>query len=52
MKKSEAFRLAQLAVTTYGNIGTSDKLKVLRVLMQSEDLAKFSEHQEAKEKEA
>lgn len=51
MKKSKAFKLAQFAVLEYEYTTNSDKLEILRVLMDSEDFALFSEKQEEKEKE-
>ena len=51
MKRSEAFKAAQIAVLASGCFLSNDKLEILRVLIDSEDLALFSEKQEEKEKE-
>lgn len=51
MKKSEAFRAAQMAVLSSDSVFSCDKLEILRVLMDSEDLALFSEKQKEKEDE-
>ena len=48
MKKSAAYHLAEIAVVTSGCIAPENKLEVLRVLMEGEDLAKYCEEQEAK----
>lgn len=50
MKKSEIYNLAQLAVMTNPAIHSAQKLEVLRVLMDDEDLEKFREEREEKEK--
>ena len=44
MKKSEAYHLAQLAVTLSPCISPEKKLEVLRVLMEDEDVATFTEN--------
>lgn len=49
MKKSESFKLAQFAVMRDTAIANADKLFILRVLMESEDLAAFVEETEEKE---
>ena len=46
MKKSEIYRVAQLAVIGYGNIAAGTKLDILRELMTKEDTALFTEKQE------
>lgn len=43
MKKSEAYHLAQVAVSLSPCITPENKLKVLRVLMEDEDIAIFTE---------
>ena len=43
MKKSELYHLAQIAVVTSSCITPENKLKVLRVLMEGEDLELFRE---------
>lgn len=48
MKKSQIFRLAQIAVLS-GNLPNADKLEILRELFDKEDLALFVEEQEAEE---
>lgn len=49
MKKSTAFILAQLAVLAHTGPNGREKLDILRVLMESEDLAKYCEMNEKKE---
>lgn len=49
MKKSEMYKTAQLAVMNYSTIGGFAKLEILRELMNREDMAKFTEEQDAKE---
>ena len=43
MKNSECFKLAQLAVIKNQSLEADEKLKVLRVLMSEEDIAKMVE---------
>ena len=43
MKKSDAYRLAQHSVLSDDLIESIDKLEILRVLMEAEDVAKYSE---------
>lgn len=50
MKKSECLRIAQEAVIKNQSISTEDKVEILRVLIQEEDMAIFVE--KGKEKEA
>jgi hypothetical protein len=50
MKKSEIYHLAQLAVMTNPSIYTEQKLDILRVLMDDEDLEKYREEKAEKEK--
>jgi hypothetical protein len=50
MRKSEIFKTAQLAVLVADFIGEHNKLLILRELMDKEDLAKFVEEKEEKEK--
>lgn len=49
MKESTAYKLAQLAVIKTDVIPTIDKLDVLRLLMDKEDVAKFVEQKEEEE---
>ena len=49
MKKSEAYRIAQLAVLKDGSISNEDKLFILDALMDDEDLEIFRENQEEQE---
>lgn len=49
MKKSEVYKIAQSAIIRTQWIDATDKLEILRVLMDDEDLAKYVEEQEAKE---
>ena len=46
MRKSEAYNLAQIAVIKSQCISPENKLDILRVLMESEDLALYCEEQE------
>ena len=50
MKKSTMFRVAQFAVLNSDNICANDKLEVLRLLMDNEDVAKYVEDREEQEK--
>ena len=43
MKKSEIFRIAQIAVMQHQGLCSTDKLEVLRELMAREDMEKFIE---------
>lgn len=49
MKKSMAYKTAQFAVLRYDGLCDSSKLEVLRVLMEREDMALFSEKHEVEE---
>lgn len=51
MKKSEMYRLAQFAVLNSLSIEAEKKLEILRVLMDDENLAKYSERQKEKNNE-
>lgn len=51
MKKSEIYRLAQVAVLTNDSFRVQDKLAILRELIDKEDVALFTEKQEEKENE-
>ena len=51
MKKSEQYRIAQLAVLASNHIMPDDKLEIIHTLMDAEDLAKFTEERDAKEAE-
>lgn len=49
MKKSEIYRKLQIAVIDYYDIfEQSEKLEVIRELMNREDIEAFSENQESK----
>lgn len=48
MKKSEIYHLAQIAVVNSPCISPEVKVATLRVLIESEDLALFSERREEK----
>ena len=52
MKKSEAYNLAQIAVVTSPLISAENKLEILRVLMEAEDFAKFTENRNQEDTEA
>lgn len=47
MKKSEIYKLAQIAVLKLQDLPEEDKLEALRVLMGDEKLARFGEEREA-----
>jgi hypothetical protein len=47
-KKSKMYNWAQCAVLETTNLTTPTKLEILRLLMQDEDVALFTEEQEAK----
>ena len=49
MKKSELFRMAQIAVIEADTIMPSVKLDILRVLMDEEDIKKLCEEHEEQE---
>lgn len=49
MKKSTAYRIAQLAVLEDIHLTSNEKLDILAVLMSDEALAKFQEGEEVKE---
>ena len=52
MKKSELFKLAQVAVVESNHMAAHIKLEVLRVLMAQEEIHKTCEkHEETKESE-
>lgn len=48
MKKSEAYRNAIFAVMDYKDIPQEDKLAVLKLLIDEEELALYIEQEEAK----
>jgi hypothetical protein len=48
MKKSLAYKLAQFAVLRDKDLHDTEKLQVLRVLIDAEDLARFTEQEEEK----
>jgi hypothetical protein len=48
MKKSEAYNLAQVAVIKSQCISPENKIEILRVLMDAEDLELFCEKQKEK----
>lgn len=54
MKESVAFKVAQIAVLEYDGICNIDKLAILRVLMEKENVAAFVEkqHEEGENKNA
>lgn len=52
MKKSEIYRMVQVAILDNDKIAETFKLEILRELFAQEDLAKFSEAQEVKQQEA
>lgn len=52
MKKSVAYNVAQIAVLKSQNISAEDKLEILRVLMDDENIAIYVEEREAKADEA
>jgi hypothetical protein len=47
MKKSEIYRVAQVAVMQYPLMNSTEKLAVLRELMEKEDVEKYMENMEA-----
>ena len=49
MKQSEAYHLAQIAVVNSPNIAPEKKLKVLKILMDSESFSKYCERSETNE---
>ena len=49
MKKSTIYGLAQIAVIDSKILTSLDKIQILRVLMEEEDLAAFVEEQAEKE---
>jgi hypothetical protein len=49
MKESVAYKIAQCSVLNDHTLKDHEKLTVLRVLMEREDLALFVEKEEAKE---
>jgi hypothetical protein len=49
MKKSQAFKMAQLAVLANERISAYDKLEVLKVLMDEEHIALICEKDEEEE---
>lgn len=49
MKKSELFRMAQIAVVEANTIMPSVKLDILRVLMSEEDINKLCEEHDEQE---
>lgn len=49
MKKSEAYRIAQLAVLKDESISSEDKLFILSELMGDENMAQFCEKREEAE---
>lgn len=52
MKKSEMYRMAQYAVINSPSMQAETKTEILRMLFENEDVAKYCEKQEEKEKEA
>lgn len=51
MKESAIFKLAQMAVLDYTRLNYDQKLEILRVLMEKEDVAIFCEKREEAEAE-
>lgn len=49
MKKSEIYRVCQLVVVRETDLSAEETIEILRELFVQEDLAKFSEEQEAKQ---
>lgn len=49
MKKSEIYHLAQIAVLNAATIAPETKIEVLRVLIDDESLATYTEEQEESE---
>ena len=49
MKKSEAYKLAQIAVVSTATIAPERKLEVLKILLDAENLEKFCEKQREEE---
>ena len=49
MKKSDIYKVAQIAVVNSASICSVDKLEVLRVLMEREDTERLLEKMEEKE---
>lgn len=49
MKKSEQYRIAQMAVLASNNILADHKLEIIHTLMEDEDLEKFTEKRAAEE---
>lgn len=47
MKKSDIYRVAQVAVMQYPLMNSTEKLEVLRELMDREDMEKYMEDMEA-----
>lgn len=52
MKKSSMYYIAQCAVLNNEALENCNKLQILRELMSAEDLARFSEEQEAGKEQA
>ena len=52
MKKSEIYRITQIAVVGNENISTEAKLEILKELMDAEKWAAFGEEREAKATQA
>lgn len=50
MKKSEAYKIAMFAVMGYDAIGKENKLDVLKILIDEEKFALYSEKCEEEEK--
>lgn len=48
MKKSEMFRMAQMAVLAADFVSNEDKLEIIKVLMSEENVVKYCEDQRAK----
>jgi hypothetical protein len=51
MKKSEMYKKAQIAILQMDGLTFNDTLEILRVLMDDEEMAKWSEDKAEKEKQ-
>ena len=49
MKKSELYHMAQIAVLNSQCIAPENKLEILRILIEDENVSKFCEEQDAKD---
>ena len=51
MKKSEMYRVAQVAILDDKSLSISERLETLKELMAAESVAKYSEEKEAEQEE-